>query len=73
MKKKILPMIVFICSLLTLLISLELFYNMGVFVDEYNTTPAVVCGSEFWLIMDWLRLALAALSVMLSGVQLVRR
>ena len=48
----------FAVSLLTLLISLKLFCNMGVYVDEAGTSPDKVCGGEFWLYMDWLRLLL---------------
>ena len=48
----------FAVSLLTLLISLKLFWNMGVYVDEAGTSPDKVCGGEFWLYMDWLRLLL---------------
>lgn len=43
---------------MALLISLGLFYNMGVFVDEFGLTPAQVCGGEGWLLLDWARLAL---------------
>ena len=48
----------FAVSLLTLLISLKLFWNMGVYVDEAGTSPDKVCGGELWLYMDWLRLLL---------------
>jgi len=48
----------FAVSLLTLLISLKLFWNIGVYVDEAGTSPDKVCGGEFWLYMDWLRLLL---------------
>lgn len=50
----------FAISLLALLISLKLFWNMGVYVDEAGTSPDKVCGGEFWLYMDWLRLLLLA-------------
>ena len=50
--------IVFAMSFLTFLISVKLFWNMGVYVDEAGTSPDKVCGSDFWLYMDWLRLLL---------------
>ena len=31
---------------------------MGVYVDEAGTSPDKVCGGDFWLYMDWLRLLL---------------
>ena len=48
----------FALSLLTLLIFMKLFWNMGVYVDEAGTSPDKVCGGDFWLYMDWLRLLL---------------
>lgn len=52
MKNKFLNTSIFILSLITLLISLKLFWNMGIYVDEFNTTPRVVCGGDLWLYMD---------------------
>ncbi len=48
-------------TVILLLISLRLFYNMGIAADVLNTSPAVICGSDFWLLMDWIRLGLIAL------------
>lgn len=70
MKKKTMPVLVFIFSVVSLLISLKLFWNMGIFVDEYNLTPAVVNGGEFWLLMDWLRLILLFLAAVISGINI---
>ena len=39
---------------------MKLFYNMGVYVDEANSSLDVVLGGEFWLWMDWIRLAFIA-------------
>lgn len=71
--KKGLNIFVFIFGTISLVISLVLFYNMGVFVDEFNTTPSVVCGGDFWLYMDWLRLFLLAVITLLSGINLVKK
>lgn len=73
MKKKLPITIIFTASVLVLLISLALFWNMGIYADEYNTSPAVVCGGGFWLIADWLRLALSAVIVLVSGSRLLKR
>lgn len=73
MRKKIVPLIIFLCSLAAMLISANLFYNMGIYVDEYNTTPSVVYGGDFWLMMSWLRLALIGIVTVVSGIQLVRK
>ena len=50
--------IIFTLSFVTFLISLKLFWNMGVYVDEAGTSSDKVCGGDFWLYMDWLRLLL---------------
>ena len=50
--------VLFAVSILTFLISVKLFWNMGVYVDEAGTSPDKVCGGDFWLYMDWLRLLL---------------
>lgn len=73
MRKKVVPLIVFVCSLAALWISANLFYNMGIYVDEHNTTPSVVYGGNFWLIMSWLRLGLLGIITVVSGIQLVEK
>ena len=73
LKSKILDIIIFILSLVSLIISLVLFYNMGVFCDEFNTTPAVICGGEAELLADWGRLFFLALICLVSFINLIRR
>ena len=70
MKRKSINLIIFILSVISLLISLKLFWNMGVYVDEYGTSPAVVLGGEFWLSMDWLRLFILGILAVISGHEL---
>ena len=65
--KRMLMTVLFIMSLTSLIISLKLFWNMGVFVDEYNLNPAVVNGGDFWLTMDWVRLLLLFVLSMITG------
>lgn len=72
MKGKISAVIVFIFSLITLLVSMKLFWNMAIFVDEFNTSPSVVLGGDFWLYMEWLKLGLLLVICILSGFQLIR-
>ena len=73
MSKKITSSSLLICSAIAFIISLRLFWNMGIYVDEYNTNPAVVCGGELWLYMDWLRLGLLGLITLLSGIKLFQK
>jgi len=70
MGKRIISITVFLLSLFTLLISLKLFYNLGLFVDEYNLSPHIVDGGDFWLVMDWLRLFLLFLLCVVSGLSI---
>lgn len=73
MKNKISTIIIFISSLITLLISMKLFWNMCIFVDETNTTPSAVLGGEIWLYMEWLKLGLLLVVCVVSGIQLINR
>ncbi|WHX50946.1 hypothetical protein QNH46_10015 [Paenibacillus woosongensis] len=49
----------------------KLFWNMGIFVDEYGLSPSIVNGGDFWLLMDWLRLLFLFLLCIISGVNLL--
>lgn len=68
------PMILlFIISFASLLISLKLFWNFGIFVDEYNLNPAIVNGGDFWLMMDWVRLLLLFVLSMITGIGIFKK
>lgn len=71
-KVKLLPAIIFLLSFFSLLISLKLFWNLGIFVDEYNLSPDIVNGGDFWLSMDWLRLLLLFLLCIVSGMNIFK-
>ncbi|MGL4760808.1 MAG: hypothetical protein ACRCWG_05045 [Sarcina sp.] len=73
MKSKILNGNIFILSLTCLLISLKLFWNMGIYVDEFNTSPDIIFGGELPLLMYWLRLGALTLLCALSGVNLFKK
>ena len=68
MKNKILKGSIFILSSICFLITIKLVFNMRVYVDEFNTSPDVVVGGEFWLNMYWLRLGISGLVCLLSGI-----
>ena len=70
MGKRRLSIIVFSLSLFSLIISLKLFWNLGIFVDEYGLSPDIVDGGDFWLTMDWLRLLLLLLLCVVSGISI---
>ena len=71
MKGKFLNISIFVLSLICLLISLKLFWNMGVY--EFNTSPDVVLGGNLWLIMDWIRLGASVVICILSGINLFKK
>lgn len=70
MKGKFINISIFILSTISLIISLRLFWNMGIYVDEFNTSLDIVLGGDFWLYMDWLRLGFSAIICILSGISL---
>ncbi|MEF9960278.1 MAG: hypothetical protein RR448_01745 [Niameybacter sp.] len=72
MKHKILGSIIFVTSLISLIISMKLFWNMGIFVDEYNLSPDIVYGGNLWLTMSWLRMGLLLIATVASGISLVK-
>lgn len=72
MAKRKLSITIFLLSLFSLIISLKLFWNLGVFVDEYSLSPDIVNGGDFWLAMDWLRLLLLLGLCVISGISVFR-
>lgn len=73
MKSKFINISIFILSLICLIISLKLFWNIGVYVDEFNTSPDVVLGGNLWLISHWIELGCSALICILSTVNLFKK
>ncbi|OCN01614.1 hypothetical protein A7X67_00515 [Clostridium sp. W14A] len=67
MKSRWLFLVLFVISFCSLLISLALFWNQGIFADDYNLSPELICGGGFWNGMDWLRLVFLFLLCLLSG------
>ncbi len=73
MRNKVIYLIIFGLSLTSLLISMKLFWNLGIYVDEYGTSPDMVSGGDFWLYMDWLRLFILGTMTLISGNQLLKK
>lgn len=72
MKKLLTNTIIFISGFVSLIISLILFYRQGIFCDEYNLSPSAVYSGELYNILDWLRLALLAIVIIVSLVNIIR-
>lgn len=47
MGKRVFSITVFLLSLVSLIISINLFHNQGNFVDEYGLSPNIVNGGDF--------------------------
>ena len=73
MKNKGLQLILFILSLICLIISAKLFYQLGIYVDEANTSPSVVLGGNFGVWLEWTHLALIGAISVLLGIQLFHK
>lgn len=69
-KNKFIDASIFILSLICLIITCKLFLNLGIYVDEFNTSPDKVLGGEFWLYMNWFKLGASTLICVLSGINL---
>ena len=72
MKDKFFNMIIFILGIFSLIISLKLFWNLGIYVDEFNTSPSIVLGGDFWNVMNWIELFCLILIRILSGISLFK-
>lgn len=68
--KKIISILLVIISIASLFISIKLFWNTGIFVDEYNLNPSIVNGGQIWSSMDWIRLLLLAIMSILAIINL---
>ena len=70
MNNKLINSIVFVLSVICLIITALSFYNMGILVEEFNTSPDVVYGGTLWLYLNWGKLALLVVISVLSGINL---
>jgi hypothetical protein len=55
-------------SVMMLIIQMGLFYRMGIYVDEYGTSPSTVWGSDFWNYMNWFLLLFLFIMVLVNAV-----
>lgn len=73
MKRNIWNICVFCICIVCLIISLYLLWHLGIFVDQFNTSPSIVLGSTFGLALLWGRIFLLFIASILSFVNLCRR
>ena len=67
--KKIIAILSIIIETICLWIKCNLMYNIGVYVDENNTSPDNVYGSMFWLYGDWILLLLLIILMIVTIIQ----
>ncbi|WNX83875.1 hypothetical protein RWV98_14980 [Agathobaculum sp. NTUH-O15-33] len=68
MKRRLLFIAIFILSLASLAITMQQFWNMGIYVDEHGTTPSAVLGGDMELLLSWANLAILFFACILSGI-----
>ena len=73
LEKRGVDIAIFVLSLISLVISLRLFWSMAEYVDVYNANLFLITGGPFWNIMDWLRLGLLLVLCVISGFKLIKR
>lgn len=64
---------VFCIAAASLLITLNQFWNLGIYVDEHGTSPAVVLGGELQLYLSWVKLLLLGLLCLILFVDAVAK
>lgn len=72
-KAVILDLVLFILSVTSLMISWKLFWNMGIYADDYGSSPTLVSGGTFWLCMNWLKQLLLFVTTLTLGVRLLKQ
>jgi len=73
LQNKIIDAVIFGLSLISFLISLVLLVNLGIYADNYGSSPVLVAGGWFWLYTDWIRLGVLFLICLITGLRLISK
>ena len=73
MKNKYLNLSILILGMICLIISIKTFYNLGFYVDEYNTSPSVVLGGDMWVYTQWIGVGINVIICALSGIEFIKK
>lgn len=65
--------VIFVLSLISLFISLKLFWNIAIYVDDFGASLTDIYGGDFWSNMAWLQLGLLFVICVISGLKLFKR
>ncbi len=72
MKNKFTNITIIILSCISLIISCKTILSLAIFSDEFNTSPDVILGGEFWLNMNWLQIPICVLVCILAAINLYK-
>lgn len=72
MKNKFTNITIILLSCVSLIISCKTIFSLAILSDEFNTSPDVILGGEFWLNMNWLQIPLCILICILSAINLYK-
>lgn len=64
---------IFLLSVISLVISMVLFYNLAIYCDEYNASPAMIYGGNWGLLLEWGNLIILFFICLLAGLRLFRK
>lgn len=73
MKNNFFNLSILLLSILCLMISVKLFWNLSIYVDQYNTSPNIVFGGHFWNYAHWLTLLINFLIIVLSAANFIKK
>jgi len=65
--------VIFVLSFISLLISLKIFWNIAIYIDDFGASPSAIYGGDFWLNMEWFCLGLLLVLCVISGLNLFKR
>lgn len=64
---------IFLLSVISLVISMVLFYNLAIYCDEYNASPEMIYGGNWRLLLEWGNLIILFFICLLAGFRLFRK
>ena len=72
LEKKGINLVIFVLSLISLVISLGIFWHISQFADETGSSIILIAGGPLWNLVDWLRLAILLFLCLISGFKLIK-
>lgn len=70
---KLIKWTIFIFSVVCFVISYKQIINLAIYSDEFNTSPDVVLGGEFWLFVSKLEFIILLILSVLSAINLFKK